>query len=78
MVELDPDFLVLPRSHGLDTRMADLSQREPWNRLRAVRQNRVIWIDGAIERPGPRIVAVIEQLAQALHPQLAPAEVAAQ
>ncbi len=78
VVELDPDFLVLPRSHGLDTRMADLSQREPWNRLRAVRQNRVIWIDAAIERPGPRIVAVIEQLAQALHPQLAPAEVAAQ
>ncbi len=78
VVELDPDFLVLPRSHGLNTRMADLSQREPWNRLRAVRQNRVIWIDAAIERPGPRIVAVIEQLAQALHPQLAPAEVAAQ
>ena len=78
VVELDPDFLVLPRSHGLDTRMADLSQREPWNHLRAVRQNRVIWIDAAIERPGPRIVAVIEQLAQALHPQLAPAEVAAQ
>ena len=78
VVELDPDFLVLPRSHGLNTRMANLSQRKPWNRLRAVRQNRVIWIDAAIERPGPRIVAVIEQLAQALHPQLAPAEVAAQ
>ena len=78
VVELDPDFLVLPRSHGLNTRMANLSQREPWNHLRAVRQNRVIWIDAAIERPGPRIVAVIEQLAQALHPQLAPAEVAAQ
>lgn len=78
VVELDPDFLVLPRSHGLNTRMANLNQREPWNHLRAVRQNRVIWIDAAIERPGPRIVAVIEQLAQALHPQLAPAEVAAQ
>lgn len=78
VVELNPDFLVLPRSHGLDTRMADLSRREPWNRLRAVRQNHVIWVDSAIERPGPRIVAVIEQLAQALHPQLAPPEVAAQ
>ncbi|MGH9803861.1 MAG: ABC transporter substrate-binding protein [Candidatus Acidiferrales bacterium] len=68
-LELDPDFLVLPNSHSLKNRLADLSQRRPWQGLRAVEQGRVVWMDDAVLRPGPRIVDVIETLARELHPE---------
>jgi iron complex transport system substrate-binding protein len=68
-LELDPDYLVLPNTHSLKNRLADLSQRRPWQGLRAVEQGRVIWMEDAVLRPGPRIVDVIETLARALHPE---------
>lgn len=68
-LELDPDFLVLPNSHSLKSRLADLSNRRPWQSLRAVEQGRVIWMDDAVLRPGPRIVDVIETLARQIHPE---------
>jgi len=78
-LELDPDYLVLPNTHSLKTRLADLSQRRPWDGLRAVEEGRVVWMDDAILRPGPRIVEVIETLARQLHPEaFAPAEAARQ
>jgi len=78
-LELDPDYLVLPNTHSLKTRLADLSQRRPWDGLRAVEEGRVVWMDDAILRPGPRIVEVIETLARQLHPEaFAAAEAARQ
>jgi len=78
-LELDPDYLVLPSTHSLKTRLADLSQRRPWDGLRAVEEGRVVWMDDAILRPGPRIVEVIETLARQLHPEaFAAAEAARQ
>lgn len=68
VIERDPDYLVVPRTPPLEARMADLARRPPWQRLRAVEQNRIIWLDEAVLRPGPRIVEAIEELARALHP----------
>jgi iron complex transport system substrate-binding protein len=68
-LELDPDYLILPNSHSLKTRLADLSTRRPWQSLRAVEQGRVVWLDDAVLRPGPRIVDGVEALARQLHPE---------
>lgn len=68
-LELDPDYLVLPNTHSLKSRLADLGNRRPWQSLRAVERGQVIWLDDAVLRPGPRIVAVIETLASKLHPE---------
>lgn len=69
VIERDPDYLVLPHSDSLAASLARLSPQDPWRRLRAVEQNRIIWVDDAVLRPGPRIVDTIEELARALHPE---------
>ncbi|MFQ5664020.1 MAG: ABC transporter substrate-binding protein [Terriglobia bacterium] len=77
VIERDPDYLVLPRTHSLQARLARLVHREPWRGLRAVKQQRVVWLDDPVLRPGPRIVDAIEELARALHPEAFPPEEAA-
>lgn len=43
--------------------------RDPaWASVPAVREGRLIVVSEAIERPGPRVVAGIEEVARALHP----------
>jgi iron complex transport system substrate-binding protein len=76
VIERDPDYLVLPRTHQLQARMTRLIQELPWSELRAVRRNQIVWLDEALIRPGPRILEVIEDLARALHPQEADREAA--
>jgi len=70
VIERDPDYLVLPRTFGLQARLARLAEGPPWREMRAVEQNRVVWLDDAVLRPGPRIVEAIEALARALHPEI--------
>ncbi|MBI2956416.1 MAG: ABC transporter substrate-binding protein [Acidobacteria bacterium] len=69
LVESDPDYLVFAYSHSLEARFRELAARPPWQTLRAVREKRVVWLDEAALRPGPRIVDVVEELARALHPE---------
>ena len=68
VIARDPDYLILPRTHSLQASFERLVQEDPWRRLRAVRENRIVWLDDAVLRPGPRIVDAIEELARALHP----------
>jgi len=74
VIERDPDFLLLPRTPGLAASLERLSKEDPWRQLRAVRENRVVWLDEAVMRPGPRIVDAIEELASALHAPASAAE----
>lgn len=76
VLERDPDYLVVPRTPILEARLAELARRPPWQRLRAVQQNRIVWVEEAVLRPGPRIVEAIEELARALHPEAFGREVA--
>jgi iron complex transport system substrate-binding protein len=47
----------------------DRVRRDPaWATVPAVREGRLIVVSEAIERPGPRVVAGIEEVARALHP----------
>lgn len=66
----DPDYLILTHSPVLERRLAALRADPVWSRLRALRENRVVVLDEAALRPGPRIVDAIEQLVRALHPEV--------
>ncbi|MFB6142950.1 MAG: cobalamin-binding protein [Halorientalis sp.] len=72
--EYDPEVLVAaPCGFGLDqtaANRADLTQREGWADLAAVRNGEVYALDGHhyVNRPGPRLVDTLEFLAGVLHP----------
>ncbi len=72
----DPDLIVLalcgiPRQRAV-RETAALAAKQDWNRLRAVREGRVVTVDGKayFSRPGPRIVDSLEMLAAIVHPEL--------
>jgi iron complex transport system substrate-binding protein len=72
VVHLQPEYLVFASSHSGDGKhdFASLADRPGWRNLEAVRNNRFAVVSDAINRPSPRIVAVIEDLAHQLHPEL--------
>ena len=76
----DPDvFAILPCGFTLDETRRDLhylTERDGWNDLRAVQNNRVVLLDGNayFNRPGPRLYRSIELLAAAIHPDRADAK----
>ncbi|AQL42338.1 cobalamin-binding protein [Halorientalis sp. IM1011] len=74
--EYDPEVLVAaPCGFGLDQterNREDLTDREVWEDLTAVREGQVFAMDGHhyVNRPGPRLVDTLEHLAACLHPDL--------
>lgn len=70
IVKLQPEFLVFASAHAGDTQhdLETLRNRSGWKSLTAVQQGNVVVISDAINRPAPRLVDAIEQLARALHP----------
>ena len=72
IVKLQPDFLVFAASHS-DAPQNDfdfLADRPGWRGLDAVRHRRFAIISDAVNRPSPRIVSAIEDLARDLHPEV--------
>ena len=70
VVRLRPEYLVFAESHS-DTGSREfeiLSNRPGWNILGAVRNHHFAVISDAVNRPAPRIVSAIEDLARQLHP----------
>ena len=70
VVRLQPDYLVFAASHA-DSAARDfeaLSVLPGWQLLDAVRNRRFAVISDAVNRPAPRIVSAIEDLARQLHP----------
>jgi iron complex transport system substrate-binding protein len=71
VVRLQPDYLVFASSHSesaardFDT----LAARPGWRILDAVRNRHYAVISDAVNRPAPRIVSAIEELARQLHPE---------
>ncbi|MFQ5664610.1 MAG: ABC transporter substrate-binding protein [Terriglobia bacterium] len=68
VIERNPGYLVFPRTESIQKRWARLAGEAPWRQLEATRHDRIVWLDEAILRPGPRIVEALEELARALHP----------
>jgi iron complex transport system substrate-binding protein len=71
VVRLQPDFLVFAASHS-ESGQNDfdvLAERPGWRGLDAVRNRHFAVISDAVNRPAPRIVSAIEDLARQLHPE---------
>ncbi|MGH9680624.1 MAG: ABC transporter substrate-binding protein, partial [Candidatus Acidiferrales bacterium] len=71
VVRLQPEFLVFATAHAGDTRrdIEALRSQPGWRDLDALRRGNIVTISDAINRPAPRMVDAIEQLARALHPE---------
>ncbi|GMH33922.1 hypothetical protein BSKO_01756 [Bryopsis sp. KO-2023] len=75
LLESDPDWVVIcPCGLDLDetkTELKPVVQREWWGKLRALKEGRVVLVDGdqMFNRPGPRLVDGLEFLVGLLHGQ---------
>ena len=71
-----PDYImVMPCAFNMERTIEEarghLTRQDTWPRLRSVRQGQVYLFDGQIpSRHGPRVVDVMEGLAEAMHPHL--------
>jgi iron complex transport system substrate-binding protein len=71
VVRLQPDFLIFAESHSDSgqNQFDVVAERPGWRGLDAVRNRRFAVISDAVNRPAPRIVSAIEDLARQLHPE---------
>jgi iron complex transport system substrate-binding protein len=70
IVRLQPEFLVFAASHSEEAsrEIERLDTLPGWQILEAVSNRRYAVISEAVNRPAPRIVSAIEELARQLHP----------
>lgn len=78
IVRLQPEFLVFANANAGDAErdIDELRTRPGWRDLEALRRGNVVVISDSINRPAPRMVGAIEQLARALHPEAFAADAA--
>lgn len=71
VVKLQPEYLVVATGHGenLAHDMETYSTLPGWRLLGALRNGRIAVISDAVNRPAPRIISAIEELARQLHPE---------
>jgi iron complex transport system substrate-binding protein len=71
VARLQPEFLVFPDTHTETTplNIEALSDLPGWRILDAVRNHRYAKTSDAVDRPAPRIVSAIEDLARQFHPE---------
>jgi iron complex transport system substrate-binding protein len=71
VIARNPEFLVFPA--GTEEGIPE-EEREQWRRwpsLEAVKRNQLVSVPSTlVDRPGPRLVEGLEQLARAIHPEL--------
>jgi len=71
-VRLQPEFLVFASSHSeaVKNDVETLALKPGWSMMEAIKQRKIAVVSDAINRPGPRIVDAVEELARQLHPEL--------
>jgi iron complex transport system substrate-binding protein len=74
VVRLQPEYLVFANSdpEQASRDFQTLDQKPGWRILEAVRERRIATISDAVNRPAPRLIDAIEQLARQLHPDAFP------
>ena len=70
----NPDFLVFAGAHQDDPQgaISSLRKRAGWSSLAAVRDGHFAVVSDALDRPAPRMLDAIEDLARQLHPEAFP------
>jgi iron complex transport system substrate-binding protein len=71
VAKLQPEFLVFATGHGENVahNLETFSGLPGWRLLDAVRDRKFAVISDAVNRPAPRIISAIEDLARQLHPE---------
>ena len=71
VVKLQPEYLIFATGHGENVAhdIDAFSGLPGWRLLDAVRNRKFAMISDAVNRPAPRIVSAIEDLARQLHPE---------
>jgi iron complex transport system substrate-binding protein len=74
VARVQPDFLVFAGNHTetMPVGVEALSGLPGWRILDAVRNHRYIMTSDAIDRPAPRLISAIEDLAKQFHPEAFP------
>jgi len=69
ILRLQPEFLVFANAHAADAQreIDSLRTRPGWRELDAIRRGNIVVVSDAINRPAPRMVDAVEQLARAFH-----------
>ena len=71
VVARQPEVIVGPQSHADKLTAEVIAARPGWNGLAAVRDNRIVIIDGdSVSRAGPRLAEALETLAASLYPDV--------
>ncbi len=70
VVRQQPEYLVFASAHAEEelAALVALKNAPGWRDLKAVQENRIVVVSDAINRPAPRLVDAIEELARQLHP----------
>ncbi len=70
-VRLQPEYLVFASSHSetVHNDVEALALKPGWSALHAIKNRKIAIVGDAINRPGPRIVDAVEELARQLHPE---------
>jgi iron complex transport system substrate-binding protein len=67
----NPAVILLPKTESFSPSMDEFQSLPGWKDLRAVKERRMYFVSEAIERPGPRLVDALEEVAVVLHPAVA-------
>jgi iron complex transport system substrate-binding protein len=71
IVKVQPEEIIFASDHteGHETGITGLRTRPVWSELSAVKENHIAVVSEGIDRPAPRLVDAIEELARQLHPE---------
>jgi iron complex transport system substrate-binding protein len=76
VIERNPDVILLPqegmgKGEPFWVSLDDVKARPGWSSISAVQNNRLVTVDSnTIARAGPRVTDILEDLAEAFHPEL--------
>ncbi|MCK5053239.1 MAG: hypothetical protein KAR65_03125, partial [Anaerolineales bacterium] len=71
IVTRDPQVVIFGEGPWVPTTVGSLSDRTGWGEIAAVVDGRVYGIDtNLVDRPGPRLVDALEEMALMIHPEL--------
>jgi iron complex transport system substrate-binding protein len=71
VVRLQPEYLIFATDEPeqFQRELGELHERSGWRDLEALRSGRIVLLSETIDRPSPRLLDGIEQLARAMHPE---------
>ncbi|WP_455364570.1 ABC transporter substrate-binding protein [[Eubacterium] cellulosolvens] len=71
VITRNPEIIVIPKGYMSGTPATDLEQRQGWSSIDAIENRRIYQVDeDQFNRPGPRIIDALEQIAVICHPEL--------